>query len=181
MTTEKEALSIASIELASDALFIALVKSFAVIEDSPDINDCQRDGATAVIDLAIEFEKFAESSNPENLARVLGRLSDIQVRDFALGSHNAASFQTYWGMWHYLLQIAPDGFIAPVACLFATLAYEQGDIPLAYRALDRASLDQPQYSLTKLLRRVFGSGWPAAAFAAMRTELHPKVTAGIFD
>lgn len=181
MTTEKEALLIASTEQASDPVFIALVKSYAVIEDSPDINECQRDGATSVIDLAIEFEKFAEASNPESLARVLGRLSDIQVRDFALGSHNSESFHTYWAMWRYLLQIAPDGFIAPVACLFATLAYEQGDIPLAYKALDRASLDQPQYSLTILLRRVFGSGWPSAAFAAMRTELHPKVTAGIFD
>ena len=181
MTTEKETLSITSIEQASEPGFIALVKSFAVIEDSPDINNCQRDGATAVIDLAIEFEKFAEVSSPENVAKVLGRLSDIQVRDFALGSHNAASFQTYWGMWHHLLQTAPEGFVAPVACLFATLAYERGDIPLAYRALDRATLDQPTYSLTILLRRVFGSGWPAAAFAAMRTELHPKVTAGIFD
>ena len=181
MTTEKEAISISSTEQAVDSTFIALVKSFAVIEDSPDINECQRDGATAVIDLAVEFEKFNQSCIPENIAKVLGRLSDIQVRDFALGSHNTSSFQTYWQMWRYLLQIAPVGFVAPVACLFATLAYERGDIPLAYKALDRASLDQPNYSLTILLRRVFGSGWPAAAFAAMRTELHPKVTAGIFE
>ena len=41
--------------------------------------------------------------------------------------------------------------------------------------------DDPKYALTILLRRVFGSGWPAAAFAAMRMELHPKVTAGIFQ
>ena len=181
MTTEKESLSITAIQQASEPDFIALVKSFAVIEDSPEVNECQRDGATAVIDLAGEFEKFAEASTPQSLARVLGRLSDIQVRDFALGSHNADSFNTYWAMWRYLLQIAPVGFIAPVACVFATLAYEQGDIPLAYQALDRATLDQPMYSLTILLRRVFGSGWPSAAFAAMRTELHPKVTAGIFD
>lgn len=180
MTTEKETLSISSTDQSRDERFVALVRSYAVREDSPDINDCQRDGATAVIDLAIEFEKFDEASTLLNIAKVLGRLSDIQVRDFALGSHNTASFQTYWGMWHHLLQIAPDGFVAPVACLFATLAYERGDIPLAYRALDRATLDQPAYSLTILLRRVFGSGWPAAAFAAMRTELHPKVTAGIF-
>lgn len=180
MTTDKEELLINSLPQATEAQFIALVKSFAVIEDSPDINDCQRDGATAVIDLAVEFEKFATASDPHNIAKVLGRLSDIQVRDFALGSHNAASFQTYWAMWHYLLQIAPNGYVAPVACLFATLAYERGDIPLAYRALDRATMDQPPYSLTILLRRVFGSGWPAAAFAAMRCELHPKVTAGIF-
>jgi len=181
MTTEKDELSIASIAQAHDPEFIALVQSFAVIEDSSDLNECQRDGATAVIDLAAEFEKFDLATTPENLARVLGRLSDIQVRDFALGSHNAESFQTYWGMWHHLLQIAPEGFVAPVACLFATLAYEQAEIALAYRSLDRASIDQPEYSLTILLRRVFGSGWPAAAFAAMRAELHPKVTAGIFD
>ncbi len=181
MTTEKEAFSISSTEQAVDSTFISLVKSFAVIEDSPDINECQRDGATAVIDLAVEFEKFDQSCSSENIAKVLGRLSDIQVRDFALGSHTTTSFQIYWQMWRYLLQIAPVGFVAPVACLFATLAYERGDTLLAYKALDRASLDQPNYSLTILLRRVFGSGWPAAAFAAMRTELHPKVTAGIFD
>jgi hypothetical protein len=181
MTTEKETLSIASTDHAHDVKFIERVKSFAIGEDSPDINNRQRDGATAVIDLALEFEKFDKESTPENIAKVLGSLSDIQVRDFALGSHNASSFTTYWQMWLYLLQIAPDGFVAPVACLFASMAYESGDIALAYRALDRASADQPQYSLTILLRRVFGSGWPAAAFAAMRCELHPKVTAGIFD
>ena len=181
MTTEKNTLSIASIEQASQADFIALVTSFAVSQESPEINQCQRDGATAVIDLAVEFEQFGQSSSRENIAKVLGRLSDIQVRDFALGSHSAVSFHTYWAMWRYLLQVAPTGFVVPVACLFATLAYEQGDTLLAYQALDRASLDQPNYSLTILLRRVFGSGWPAAAFATMRTELHPKVTAGIFD
>ena len=141
----------------------------------------QRDGATAVIDLATEFEKYGVASNPDLIARVIGRLSDIQVRDFALGTHNSESFETYWRMWHYLLQIAPKGFVAPVATLFATLAYERSDIPLAYRSLDRASADAPGYSLTILLRRVFGSGWPANAFAAMRIELHPKVTAGIFE
>lgn len=181
MTTEKEELAIISIAQAFDSEFITLVKSYAVIEESPDISACQRDGATAVIDLAVEFEKFNQLCTMENFAKVLGRLSDIQVRDFALGSHNRESFLTYFAMWRYLLQIAPVGFVAPVACLFATLAYERGDTPLAYRALDRATLDQPDYSLTVLLRRVFGSGWPAAAFAAMRTELHPKVTAGIFE
>ena len=181
MTTDYEELSIASLSLANDAVFIRLVKSFAVDPESPELTDKQRDGATAVIDLAAEFEKHGVASNPDLIARVLGRLSDIQVRDFALGTHNSESFETYWSMWHYLVQIAPVGFVAPVATLFATLAYERGDTPLAYRSLERATIDAPTYSLTILLRRVFGSGWPAAAFAAMRVELHPKVTAGIFD
>ena len=181
MTTEKEVLIISSIAKAKNKNFIQLVERFALNESCPDIKAFQRDGATAIIDLAVEFEKLSYSCNQESLARALGGLSDIQVRDFALGSHTADNFQIYLQMWRYLLQIAPDGFISPVACLFATLAYEMGDTPLAFRALERASSDQPNYSLTILLRRVFGSGWPAAAFAAMRTELHPKVTAGIFD
>ena len=181
MTTEFENLSITSLPLANDAAFIALVQSYFVDCESPEVNVLQRDGATSVIDLANEFEKSGVESTPDLIARVVGRLSDIQVRDFALGTHNAESFQTYWAMWHYLLQIAPEGYVAPVATLFATLAYEHGDIPLAYRCLDRATVDAPTYSLTILLRRVFGSGWPASAFAAMRVELHPKVAAGIFD
>lgn len=181
MTTDYEELQITSLPLATDTAFVALVNSFYVDPDSPVLSKLQQDGATAVIDLAVEFEKFGVDSNPDLIAKTLGRLSDIQVRDFALGTHNAESFETYWTMWHYLLQIAPAGYVAPVATLFATLAYERGDVPLAYRCLDRASEVAPTYSLTILLRRVFGSGWPANAFAAMRIELHPKVTAGIFE
>ena len=181
MTTEYDELSIDSLPLACDPQFIQDVARFFVDPDSEAISDMQRDGATAVIDLAAEFERFGTDSNSDLVARVLGRLSDIQVRDFALGTHNTESFDTYWRMWHYLIQVAPVGYVAPVATLFATLAYERGDTPLAYRSLERATIDAPTYSLTILLRRVFGSGWPAAAFAAMRIELHPKVTAGIFE
>jgi len=58
-------------------------------------------------------------------ARVIGRMSDIQVRDFALGSHSLETTHFYWKMWRDLLVIAPSGFIAPVASVFAALAYER--------------------------------------------------------
>ena len=181
MTTENIYVSITSLPLASDQEFIESVNTFALAPDTADLNLLQRDGATAVIDLSMQFADRGYHCDVELMSQVLGRLSDIQVRDFALGTHNAKTFDIYWNMWLYLLRIAPAGFVAPVACLFATLAYERGDSELAYRALDRATVDDPKYSLTILLRRVFGSGWPAAAFAAMRVELHPKVTAGIFE
>ena len=181
MTTENMHLSITSLPLSIDPEFIESVHTFALRPDSPDLNLLQRDGATAVIDLSMQFADRGYHCDIELISQVIGRLSDVQVRDFALGTHNAKSFDTYWSMWLYLLRVAPAGFVAPVACLFATLAYERGDSELAYRALDRATADDPNYSLTLLLRRVFGSGWPAAAFAAMRVELHPKVTAGIFE
>jgi hypothetical protein len=181
MTTENTHVSITSLSLATDTEFIESVTAFAVPVDSPDLNLLQRDGATAVIDLSMQFADRGYNCDVELMSQVIGRLSDIQVRDFAMGTHNAETFDTYWNMWLYLLRIAPHDFVAPFACLFATLAYERGDNELAYRALDRATVDDPKYALTILLRRVFGSGWPAAAFAAMRLELHPKVTAGIFE
>ena len=181
MTTENMYVSITPLPLATDSEFIESVNTFALHPDLDELNLLQRDGATAVIDLSMQFADRGYQCDVELVSQVLGRLMDIQVRDFALGTHNAKSFDIYWNMWLYLLRVAPTGFVAPVACLFATLAYERGDSELAYRALDRATADDPKYSLTILLRRVFGSGWPAAAFAAMRVELHPKVTAGIFE
>jgi len=181
MTTENMYVSITSLPLSTDPEFIESVNTFALTPESADLNLLQRDGATAVIDLSMRFADRGYNCDIELISQVIGRLSDVQVRDFALGTHNAKSFDVYWNMWLYLLRVAPAGFVAPVACLFATLAYERGDSELAYRALDRATVDDPKYSLTLLLRRVFGSGWPPAAFAAMRVELHPKVTAGIFE
>ena len=180
MTTENTHVNITALPLATDLEFMNSVQSFSIDAESAELNLLQRDGATAVIDLAAQFSQLGEGSDIELISQVIGRLSDVQVRDFALGSHGEKSFDTYWNMWLYLLKVAPDGFIAPVACLFATLAYERGENELAFRALDRASIDAPRYALTVLLRRVFGSNWPAHAFARMRVELHPKVTAGIF-
>jgi hypothetical protein len=180
MTIENTYVNISALPLATDLEFINCVQTFSIDTESIELNLLQREGATAVIDLAAQFSEIGDKCDIELISQVIGRLSDVQVRDFALGSHGSQSFDTYWNMWLYLLRIAPAGFIAPVACLFATLAYERGESELAFRALDRAKIDAPSYALTVLLRRVFGSDWPANAFAAMRVELHPKVTAGIF-
>lgn len=156
-----------------------VMKSF-VDSASQDLNTLQRDGATSVIDLAIDFADGKTSSDQDLIAHVLGRLSDIQVRDFALGSHSEESADDYRRMWMHLLRSAPAGFVAPVASLVAALAYESGDGALARAALDRAFADCPTYSLALLLKRVFSAGWPPQSFAGMRAELHPKVCAVIF-
>ena len=156
------------------------VQEFWVSSDCEEIQDLQRDGATAIIDLVGEYREGRRAEDRELVARVIGRLSDIQVRDFALGSHTDETGQMYWCMWRDLLRIAPRGFVAPIASLFAAMAYERGEGALAHKALDRALNDDDQYSLALLLRRVFTAGWPPQSFTAMRAELHPKVVAGIF-
>ncbi len=173
--------SLESIELSTDTEFVEAVQSFFVDSDSPDLNSLQQDGANAIVDLALDYEINGSCDDIDLLAHVIGRLSDIQVRDYALGSHNDENLSTYLAMWHYLTIIAPPHFVAPAASLFASLAYENGESELALKALERALADDPSYSLAILLRRVFKAGWPPRSFSAMRAQLHPKIVANIFQ
>ena len=172
--------SIAALPSAMQESWQSEVRAFWIESDSESLLDLQRDGATAVIDLAGEYAQGRGAEDRELAARVIGRISDIQVRDYALGSHNDETADAYWQMWRELLLIAPRGFVAPIASIFAALAYERGEGALAHKALDRALADDERYWLALLLRRVFTAGWPPQSFSAMRAELHPKVVAAIF-
>ena len=172
--------SISPLVISEDEKWISRITKFAVSDKAKNLTKLQRDGATAVIDLAGEFALGRGTDDLELVARVIGGLSDIQVRDFALGSHTDEDLDTYFLMWRQLMRMSPVGFVAPIASLFAALAYESGDGALAHRGLDRALADSNGYSLALLLRRVFTAGWPPESFAAMRRELHPKVCVGIF-
>jgi hypothetical protein len=112
---------------------------------------------------------------------MIGRMSDVQIRDYALGIHSEDTYDLYFAMWRELLRLAPRGFVAPIACIVAAMSYESGDGALAQKALDRAFSDDEMYPLAGLLRRVFNAGWPPESFAQMRAELHPKVVATIFE
>ena len=163
-----------------DTQWSKLVQSFAIEPGCANQNYLQKDGATAIVDLMCEYQEGRSSEDRELMARVIGRLSDIQVRDFALGVHSDENREIYWAMWSQLLRLAPDGFIAPLACIYASLAYEKEEKTIAMEALDKALDDDPTYVLAPLLRRVFRAGWPPLTFAAMRAELHPKVCKVIF-
>jgi hypothetical protein len=126
---------------------------------------------------------FASSSTEQDaevVVNVLYYLTDIQVRDYALGLMDKNKADTLIPALTYLMEHAPTDTIymnAP-ASMLATLYYELDNKEEALLTLSNA---QHNYPLANLLRRVFGSGWPAEAFASMRAELHPKVIAGIFE
>ena len=126
---------------------------------------------------------FASSSTEQGdevVVNVLYYLTDIQVRDYALGLVDVSKADTLIPALTHLMELAPTDteYMNAPASILAALYYEMEDKDNAYLALSNA---QHNYSLSTLLRRVFGSGWPAEAFASMRAELHPKVTAGIFE
>ena len=158
------------------------VAAFAIDEDLPDEDSgvLRRDGVESMNLLLDEFHIGRGPTDRTLVARLIGRMSDVQVRDFALGAYSEDTYDLYFSMWRELLRIAPPGFIAPIACIVAAMAYENGDGALAQKSLDRAFADEESYPLAGLLRRVFNAGWPPQSFTSMRAELHPKVAASIF-
>lgn len=172
--------SIAQAPQAFDEEWQIEVAKYFIDPESMKIVELRRDGVAAMELLLDDFRVGVGASNRILAARVIGRMSDIQVRDYAMGIHSEDTFDLYCAMWSELLRYAPSGFIAPVACLVAAMAYESGNGALAHKALDRALDDEAGHSLALLLRRVFNAGWPPTEFAKMRAELHPKVIETIF-
>jgi hypothetical protein len=148
--------------------------------EGDDVLKQQRLGAIAVNQLVANFALTKHEDDLELIAFVLVRLKDLQVRDYAMGLVTDENIDQQFNLWYWLMSSAPKGYIAPVACIFAACAYESGESDLAHKALDNAFADQISYPLAVLLRRVFFSGWPAQSFAAMRSQLHPKICASLF-
>lgn len=157
------------------------VSSFSIDEDDKNVDALRRDGVETMDLLLDDFRMGYGITNRTLVARMIGRMSDLQVRDYAMGVHSEDTYDIYFTMWREVLRLAPIGFVAPIACIVAAMAYEGGDGAMAQKALDRALGDDEHYQLAALLRRVFNAGWPPESFAAMRAELHPKVVASIFD
>ena len=92
----------------------------------------QKSGALAVNDLVSRFSKVGASDDYELLALVLVRFKDLQVRDYAMGLATDENKDELFNLWYWLMNLAPNGYIAPAACIFAACAYESGEVELAH-------------------------------------------------
>ena len=138
----------------------------------------QRAGAE-MIEAFFNTHNEGENVSDNTVAQLLFYLTDIQVRDYALGLLDPATPDKFRPALSMLLDMAPTDseYINAPACLLAALEYEQDNKEDALVMLSNADV---MYSLATLLTRVFTAGWPGSSFGNMREELHPKVTAGIF-
>jgi len=158
----------------------AVSKLSEIDYESDNVLRQQRLGAIAVNELVARFTADGDVDDYELIALVLVRFKDLQVRDYAMGLATDENKDQLFNLWYWLMNIAPAGHIAPVACIFAACAYESGECDLAHKALDKVLSDLPAYPLGLLLRRVFQAAWPADSFATMRAQLHPKICATLF-
>lgn len=138
----------------------------------------QRAGAD-MIEAFFNTHQEGDNVDEATTAQMLFYLTDIQVRDYALGLLNPANPVPYITALNHLLEAAPTDtmYINAPASLLAAMHYELDNPEAAFIALSNA---ENGYSLAMLLYRVFKAGWAPASFNAMRKELHPQVTAGIY-
>lgn len=115
----------------------------------------------------------------EQAANILYYLTDIQVRDYALGLLDKDKSDRLIPALLHLVDLAPTDtiYINAPASLLSVVYYEMRNPSDSLTILSNTSED---YSLAQLLRRVYAAGWDPSSFARMREELHPQVTASIF-
>lgn len=169
-----------SLEANLDEVIVEMISRISPIDYESDPLPAQREGANAVVDFLHDFEVDRICRDKRLVALTLVRLKDLQVRDYALGVMNSES-DLYFDAWRWLVTKAPEGYVAAPATLLGVAAYERGDGAMANLALERASLDQPNYSMVKLLTQVFRSGKSPTIFGELRSELHPKVCQALFS
>ena len=88
-----------------------------VVASAPELRSKQ--GVVALLRLISSFTIGKTIDNHELAAAALVALTDIQVRDFAIGSHGDEHLHLHLSLWSDLLAIAPAGYRAPVATVLA--------------------------------------------------------------
>jgi hypothetical protein len=136
--------------------------------------------ATRFVELFFnEHEAIAKSSDEDEynllVAAVLNAMRDLQVRDYMMGI--VYQIKDSIDILESLIEKAPKEYADPAIALVSTVYYENDRVEDAINTINEASED---YSLATLLKRVYSAGWPKESFAQMRSDLHPKVVAGIF-
>jgi hypothetical protein len=139
----------------------------------------QRVGARLIESYFNTFNDDEQPLDVEQAANILYYLTDIQVRDYALGLLDKDKSDRIIPALLRLVDAAPTDtiYINAPASLLSVAYYEMRNPSDSLTMLSNASED---YSLAILLRRVYTAGWDPSSFARMREELHPKVTASIF-
>jgi hypothetical protein len=138
-------------------------------------------GVEAINALVHSFQDSQEFS-PELIADMAEVVSaDLATRDYLMGLPLELSVQDSIRFAEAIIPLVEEKHRTPFYAVLSAYHYENGDTPSAFLSLIECQKFSPDYSLAKLLDRVFKAGWPAPAWASMRNELHPKVQADLAD
>lgn len=111
-------------------------------------------------------------------AEVIGAMADVRVRDTVLweaSSWSPDQLQRALVAAELLVRCAPRGWLAPVATVYAAMAWLTGDGARASIALDRVREEQPGYSLARLIGLAISGGMPPESWRDSLASLSREV------
>jgi hypothetical protein len=101
--------------------------------------------------------------------------NNVEVRDYLMGI-GIINKADGLGYINRLIELGiTEQYRHAFYSVLSAVHYSLGDRDLSQLALNESLALVPNYSLSNLLNRVIGSGWPFESFTAMAQELHPKV------
>jgi hypothetical protein len=119
---------------------------------------------------------FQDGLSPETISKLIYSINnEIQIRDYLLGLPNVYSLETCKSFLSYVGASVDESESYSLLTILSAYFYEQNEIELCALSLATALEIKPDYSLAKLLDRVYEAGWSADSFVKMRNELHETV------
>ena len=97
------------------------------------------------------FLADGERLTADEAGRTLAGVQVVEVRDVAWSEMSRATAARHVDLWRDLVRRAPNDLLAPPAALLGFAAWLAGDGALAWCALDRCQVADPDYHLAELL------------------------------
>ena len=102
--------------------------------------------------------------------------ADLNFRDVLMGLPKHHELEKLSGFISYIIPLVDGSDKVPYISVLSSYVFEaSNDSEIASAVLEQALEIDPEYSLGKLLKRVYGAGWSADSFAEMRNHLDDKV------
>jgi hypothetical protein len=102
--------------------------------------------------------------------------ADLNFRDVLMGLPKHHELEKLSGFISYIIPLVDGSDKVPYISVLSSYVFEaSNDSEIASAVLEQALEIDPEYSLGKLLKRVYGAGWGADSFAEMRNALDDKV------
>lgn len=137
---------------------------------------------TVAIDIANQIDTYNESNGskptPLEIAQaVIAMNGSVLVRDYVMGLPKEKSIQAVSTWLSYVIDNSPEPTRAPMCTIKSTYCQETGDKAGAKFYLEEALKANEDYSLAKLLKRVYNTPNSDVLFSfkQMREDLHDKV------
>lgn len=117
--------------------------------------------------------RFLDDGAPlpdHDVGRLLTVLMTIEVRDVAWAEMTRDNARRHVDLWRDLVRRAPVDVLAPPATLLAFAAWLAGDGALAWCALDRARVADPDYSMAQLVERALTCAVAPSTWQPLKEE-----------